>query len=437
MIATLLNEWRLLIRDPAGFLVLFLMPALLVVVVSLVQMNVLASVSDRPAVMLFVNLDDGDLGERLRAALEDTAQIRPVDTLPGGVLTAASGRAAVAAGDYQVCLVVPAGLSADIRDRARQAAAAMLRGSAPAAGKQEKSIVLRLYFDPLAGGAYRAAVSLAVRNVISGIETRERLKALANRLPGALSDALASELGPAAGRLETALADFRLEWPDKSLVTLERHATGRGRFHRLPTAVQQNVPAWALFGMFFTLVPLAVSLVRERASGVMLRLRILPVPYVSLMAGKLGAYCLVCLAQFGLILIMGRYLMPLLGLPALAMGEAHGALGLVVAAASLAAAGAGVLLGTAARSQTQASTIGALSVVIAAALGGVMVPVFAMPPPMQTLSQASPLAWGLEAILDLFVRGGDLATVWPQILGLAGFAAATLAAAAFLDRRRP
>jgi ABC-2 type transport system permease protein len=146
---------------------------------------------------------------------------------------------------------------------------------------------------------------------------------------------------------------------------------------------------------------------------------------------------MVCLAQFGLILVMGHYLMPLLGLPALVMGEAPGSLSLVVAAAALAAAGTGVLLGTLARSQTQASTIGALSVVIAAALGGVMVPVFAMPPLMQTVSQISPLAWGLEAILDLFVRGGDLTTIWPQALSLLGFAAATLAAAAFLDRRRP
>jgi ABC-2 type transport system permease protein len=437
MIPTLLKEWRLLLRDRAGLLVLFLMPALLVIVVSLVQMNVLASVSDQPAVMLFVDQDGGDLGGVLRAALEKTAQIRPVVSLPDEVLTEAAGREAVAAGAYQVCLVVPSGLSADLRARARREAAVMLQGLDPEAGEQTHPGRLQLYFDPLAGGAFRAAVSLAVQNVFLGIENRERLAALADMLPGAVADALAPQLGAPAGDLHAALADVRLEWRDQPLVVLESHATGRGGFKRLPTAVQQNVPAWALFGMFFTLVPLAVSLIRERSSGVMQRLRILPVPYAALMAGKLGAFFMVCLAQFGLILLMGRYLMPFMGLPALEMGRAYGALVLVVGASALAAAGAGVFLGAAARSQTQASTIGALTVVIAAALGGVMVPVFAMPPFMQTLSRVSPLAWGLDAILDLFVRGGGLATIWPQVLGLLAFAAATLAGAAGIGRWRP
>ena len=54
-------------------------------------------------------------------------------------------------------------------------------------------------------------------------------------------------------------------------------------------------------------------------------------------------------------------------------------------------------------------TFGAVSVVIAAAIGGIMVPVFAMPPVMQTISIFSPLSWGLNAFLDVFVRGGSLA----------------------------
>jgi ABC-2 type transport system permease protein len=373
----------------------------------------------------------------LRAALEKSAQIRPVVSLTGGVLTEAAGREAVAAGAYQVCLVVPSGLSADLRARAREEAAAMLQGRGSRAVAPTYPDRLKLYFDPLAGGAYRAAVRLAVQNVLAGVETRERLAALADMLPGAVADALASRLGAPVGDLHAALAEVRLEWPDQPLVTLESHATGRGGFKRLPTAVQQNVPAWALFGMFFTLVPMAVSLIRERSSGVMQRLRILPVPYAVQMAGKLGAFCMVCLAQFALILLMGRYLMPLMGLPALEMGRAYGALILIVGASALAAAGAGVFLGAAAHSQTQASTIGALSVVIAAALGGVMVPVFAMPPFMQTLSQVSPLAWALDAILDLFVRGGGLATIWHQVLGLLAFAAAALAGAAGIARRRP
>ena len=41
MLASVIKEWRLLTRDRAGLLMLFLMPSLLVIVVSVVQMNVL------------------------------------------------------------------------------------------------------------------------------------------------------------------------------------------------------------------------------------------------------------------------------------------------------------------------------------------------------------------------------------------------------------
>jgi ABC-2 type transport system permease protein len=44
-----------------------------------------------------------------------------------------------------------------------------------------------------------------------------------------------------------------------------------------------------------------------------------------------------------------------------------------------------------------------------------MVPVYIMPAVMQEISLYSPLSWGLNAFLDVFVRGGDLFTVMPDI----------------------
>ncbi len=64
---------------------------------------------------------------------------------------------------------------------------------------------------------------------------------------------------------------------------------------------------------------------------------------------------------------------------------------------------------------------GAVSVVIAAALGGVMVPVYVMPKGMQLISQFSPLAWGLEGFLELFARGGGVRDIWPNLSALCGF----------------
>jgi len=65
-----------------------------------------------------------------------------------------------------------------------------------------------------------------------------------------------------------------------------------------------------------------------------------------------------------------------------------------------------------------------------------MVPVYAMPPAMQSVSALSPLAWGLEGFIELFVRHGDLARIAPQLASLLLFATACLGLAWLVFARR-
>jgi len=67
-----------------------------------------------------------------------------------------------------------------------------------------------------------------------------------------------------------------------------------------------------------------------------------------------------------------------------------------------------------------------VSVVIAAALGGIMIPVYVMPRFMQELSVVSPLAWGLNAFQDVFVREGTLRAAAPELACLSSFFVLTI-----------
>jgi ABC-2 type transport system permease protein len=89
---------------------------------------------------------------------------------------------------------------------------------------------------------------------------------------------------------------------------------------------------------------------------------------------------------------------------------------LVALAAALAATGYGIMVGTLARSHEQASMFGAVSIVIAAALGGIMVPTYVMRRYLQAVSAWSPLGWGLAAFQDTLVRGETGGTVSPGAL---------------------
>ncbi len=64
-----------------------------------------------------------------------------------------------------------------------------------------------------------------------------------------------------------------------------------------------------------------------------------------------------------------------------------------------------------------------------AAIGGIMVPKFVMPAFMQRLAELSPMNWGLEALLGVLLRGGDVASILPQVLQLGALAAVMFAVA--------
>jgi len=66
----------------------------------------------------------------------------------------------------------------------------------------------------------------------------------------------------------------------------------------------------------------------------------------------------------------------------------------------------------------------------------VWVPVHLMPDIMKKLSRISPLNWGLEAFHDIFLRGGGIIEVMPEIGLLFGFSIVTVAISFWYSRRK-
>ena len=121
----------------------------------------------------------------------------------------------------------------------------------------------------------------------------------------------------------------------------------------------------------------------------------------------------VCQLQLLLMILTGMFIIPLLGLPALKLGQSIVALLAMAVSSSLAAIGYGLAIGSIARTNQQASIFGAVSVVILAAIGGVWIPIFLMPYFMQIISMISPLNWGLNGFNDIFVRDAGFCDIMP------------------------
>ena len=256
---------------------------------------------------------------------------------------------------------------------------------------------------------------------------------------GHLFNSLRSELIGVAGEIKGQLALAQVGGAPPAanasmaaLVTAEREAGGGPR----PTSVQQNVPAWLVFGMFFVVASLASLFIQERQSGTLARLRSLGVSRTMLLASKAMPYLAMNALQAVLMLAVGVWVVPLLGGGALSLAGIHwGALVLVLAGVGLAAVSLSLALACAVRTAAQANAIGPIVNVLMAAVGGIMVPKFVMPPFMQRVAELSPMNWGLEGLLTVLLRGGGVADTLPHVGRLVTFAAVMFLLAALLIRK--
>ena len=441
ILATIIKELLELLRDRAGLLVLLVMPMALVLIVSLVQDNVMQATGQAPIRVLFVDMDKSFLGEAIAKQLKSDGGLDLVTQVKGENVTAEAAKKAVVKGDFQFSIIIPAGAGAafkeNIRDRAKSTL--VIKGKAAKAKQSSKTgqTGITVYFDPAVQGSFRTAVFNALQMVVLGIEFKEQAAAISETFPAELKKTMSDTMKPFLGDSAATIPapDMKFKMDTTPVLKLSEEVALNSRLLQRPTSAQQNVPAWALFGMFFIVVPLSGSLIRERQNGAMRRLMTMPVSPLSILAGKICAYLLICLSQFALMLAAGIYLLPLLGTSGLEIGPELITIIPVAIVSSLAAAGYGLMVGTVARTNEQASMFGAVSIVIAAALGGIMIPAYVMPAYMREISVFSPLSWGLTAFQDIFVRGGSLRTALPEMSYLLIFFVVTVIISGLTMRR--
>ena len=381
LLALMKKELLALSRDIHGMGALFIMPMVFIIVMSMALKDVYTPATKSLAYAV-VNQDQGKTASKLieRWALEAGA----AQPLPE------QWQDEVRAGRLKYVLVVEAGFSKVMDNLASQ-------GDAKA----------RLLTEP----GLDNSVFATNRMRLLAIAAQLRVEGLLAKLPRKLNASALTGDAPVAA---------------------ERMSVGPR-----PTAVQQNVPAWLVFGMFFVVASIAGLFVEERACGALSRLRSLGAKPWQLIVSKIVPYLGINGVQAALMLAVGVWLMPEIGGEGLSLQGVHwGALLLMLLAISLAAVSLALAVACLVSTHAQASTLGPILNVLMAALGGVMVPLFVMPPVMQKIASYSPMNWGLEGLLNVLLRNGDVASVLPQVGRLTGFATLMLLLAFGLFRRR-
>lgn len=390
-------------RDRVGLIFMFAMPILLAIVITAIQNSTFELVNNNKVPLLLCNKDSGEASRQLVSAVEKigmfkVTMVKASHESEGEILSKMHKK------DALIAIVIPENFSAQLSDKAATIAGKALKDfglegdtAIPFTGNIDS---LSFYYHPVLQLSFRQSVQGALTSALQLVQSKQVIKTIY----GSLSEK------PFTDTLENDIANNQ--------VPVKEMPVSRDGSTNLPNATQHNIPAWTIFAMFFVVISLGSSVVREKLNGSFVRLKTLPTSYLVAISSKQITYLVVTLAQTAVIFSIGIWLFPVLGLPKLNVPPDIAGVIIVSLICGWCAVSYAVCIGVFAQTQEQANGIGAVSVVLLAAIGGVLVPAFAMPASMQLVMQISPMHWCLEAYYGLFLEGGRLSDILIKLLPL-------------------
>lgn len=400
LLALWLKETIALLRDRHGLLALFIMPTIFILVMTMALRDAFSPGVTIDVSYSVVDLDHSASSQALIKRLEKSASFHRL--AGSGDLEIARNN--ILKGRQNLALVLPKEFGS--------------RLLTPGGSDGKAAEPLTLLVDP----ALTPALQLAFRNQVMAA------------LGAVRADELTVKAGKLFGLPTAPGARVEKDWPDE----IRSEAVRGDQNAKIPSSVQQNVPAWLIFAMFFVVIPVSSIFIIERQQGTLQRLRAMGLPFHLVLAGKLLPFFIVNQVQAVLMVLVGIYLVPLFGSEALELPSSLPLLfnwWAVSAAVSLAAVSWALLVASLAKTSEQATIVGGVGNILMGAIGGIMVPKFIMPASMQTLAALSPMAWGLEGFHSVMLRHGSFADILPSLAQLLAFAAASLLAAIWLNHR--
>lgn len=398
--ASVWKEILLVLHDKVGLLLMYLMPLLLVFIITIVQNSAFQIVNENKLTVLISNQDKGHLGDSLVKALVYSGSF---DIKKNNRLSESGVKRTTIDEDAMLGIYIPSNFSERLDSNADNISKLMLEQmgvieKAPKVTPKKQEIAI--YFDPVVQENFRISVNNGIQAITNGIENEEMVGKLFQEMG---YDSIPSNIRQAIINRETKLKIANASLSDVAEL--------------IPNSSQHNVPAWSIFAMFFMVISLGGNIVKERLSGSFLRLQTIPRGFALTLISKFLVYLFVALSQLLLLFLMGIYIFPHIGLPQLSMPNAFLPFLVVTLLSAVSAISYAVLVGTYAKTQEQANGFGAISIIIFAAIGGIWVPNFVMPDYMQTIGNISPLKWCLEGYYTLFLKNG----AWSELIGTITF----------------
>jgi ABC-2 type transport system permease protein len=299
------KDLQIFFKDRGASLQLFLLPLVFIFVFS--GLGGIGQEEDRAIPLPVVNLDDGAAAGKL---------VEHIDTA-GGVQTELMERSEaetkLEAGEINWLLTIPADFSAD------------LAANTP--------VTLRLVSHPDADDTERENVRLVVDGVAQGMTLQiQILTSLEFMGEMQAANAPDQQVFTTERILAQAEGQFKSS-EERPLITVEQMIPGQIGKTEEPEPLggtQVSVPGFTVLFVFLAAGSTALSIYREKQVGSFRRLMAAPMSKAELLLGKMAPTFIVALIQVVVIFAVGMFLLPLLGLDGLTLGDHPLAVALIV-----------------------------------------------------------------------------------------------------------
>lgn len=181
-----------------------------------------------------------------------------------------------------------------------------------------------------------------------------------------------------------------------------------------------SIPSWLIFGIYFIVLPISTTLIKEKENGTLVRIQTYPITNKAYFFNKALSYGVVSVFQWLLLSAVGLLFVPWLTEQALLV--INGPLLYVLGAFFIifSAIGFAFLMASIVNTYEQAIVLGGGINILLAALSGFMVPIDIMPEALAQIANYSPMYWSAE-LLKLGLAGESFTQALPYLLRLVGF----------------
>jgi ABC-2 type transport system permease protein len=179
-------------------------------------------------------------------------------------------------------------------------------------------------------------------------------------------------------------------------------------------AVTQYVPGYTVMFVFFILITMVRTFIKDKESGMLARLRSTPLKPYQYLIGMWIPNILVVVIQCATLLTFGKVVYNL------QLGDMS-AIAAIVIGLAICATGIGLALSMLVKSENQGTAFTQIITMGGAVVGGLWFPYEMMPAFAQAIGKLSPQHWAQKGFQDVMVRSAHISDIWLTLAVLVAY----------------